>query len=324
MSSRHHVVYGAGAVGGVVGGLLHRAGHRVTLIARGEHLQALQRDGLHLISPFGDEVLPVPAVGDPGEIDWTGDEVVHLAVKSDATPTVLSRLHQVAPSATPVVCLQNGVANEPAALRWFGHVIGVCVMLPATHLEPGLVEAGSTNVPAILDCGRYPALPDGEVDPLAEELAEDLRSAGMESVARSDVMVWKYRKLVSNLGNAVDAACPPGEDRDELVRRARVEGEEVLAAAGIDLVSSEADRERRGDLIATRPGRGGSSTYQSLARGTGSVEVDWLAGEIVAVAHSTGRTAPVNDLVRRAAVSLVGGEARSIPAADLLAQLNAG
>nr|WP_269449742.1 2-dehydropantoate 2-reductase N-terminal domain-containing protein [Auraticoccus cholistanensis] len=320
--SRHHVVYGAGAVGGVVGGLLHRAGLPVTLIARGDHLRAIREHGLHLVTSTVDEHLDVRAVEDPAEVMWTGDEIVHLAVKSDATAQVLPRLHQAAPESTVVSCLQNGVANEPAALRWFARVLGICVMLPATYLEPGKVEAYSTNVPAVLDCGRYPPRSDGSIDPLAEELAADLRHAGMESQPRADIMAWKYRKLVSNLGNAVDAACEPGPERDELARRVREEGEQVLAAAGIEVVSREEDAARRGDLIATAPGRGGSSTYQSLARGTGSVEVDWLSGEIVALAHRMGRTAPANDLLRRAAVSLVGGRPRSIPAADLLAQLD--
>lgn len=323
MSPLHHVVYGAGAVGGTVGGLLHRAGERVTLVARGPHLEALRSTGLHLRAPGVDDVLQIPAVGSAAEVEWTGTEVVHLAVKSDATATVLTSLHQVAPRKTPIACLQNGVANEWAALRWFAHVLGVCVMLPASHLEPGLVEAKSTNVAAILDVGRVPALAADAVDPMAEQVAAAYRRAGIESVARPDIMAWKHRKLTMNLGNAVDAACPPGPEREELVRRVRAEGEEVLAAAGVSMVSPEVEQERRGALIATPPGSGGSSTYQSLARSTGSIEVDWLSGEIVAIAHRLGRTAPANDLTRQAAASLVGGEPRSIPAADLLARLDA-
>ncbi|WP_198671792.1 ketopantoate reductase family protein [Desertihabitans aurantiacus] len=320
--SRHHVIYGAGAVGGVVGGLLHRAGHRVTLIARGEHLEAIRSHGLHLVTPHLDETLDVPAVEGPEEIDFTGEEVVHVAVKSDATATVLGRLHAAAPTRTAVVCLQNGVHNERAALRWFGTVLGVCVMLPATHLSPGEVSAGSENVPAVLDIGRVPAPPDGRVDPLAEEVAAAYTSAGIVSEPRADIMAWKYRKLVSNLGNAVDAACRQDDDAKELARRVRAEGEEVLAAAGIEVVPAETDRERRGDLLRTTQRGPGSSTYQSLARRTGSLEVDWLNGEIVSLAHGLGREAPANDLLRRVANGLVDGEPRSVAARDLLDRLD--
>src|SRR5262245_23064101 len=91
------VVYGAGAVGGAVGALLHRSGTPVTLIARGEHLRALREGGLRLVTPHLDEVHLVPAVADPGKLDWRGDEVVLVCVKSDATAAVAPRLAGVAP-----------------------------------------------------------------------------------------------------------------------------------------------------------------------------------------------------------------------------------
>ena len=62
------------------------------------------------------------------------------------------------------MCLQNGVANESAALRRFANVYGICVMLPASHLEPGLVVAHSAPVPGILDVGRFPDGVDDTAD----------------------------------------------------------------------------------------------------------------------------------------------------------------
>ena len=58
------IVYGAGAVGGVLGGLLHEAGEDVVLVARGPHLAALRRDGLTLASPAGTRTIDVPAAAD--------------------------------------------------------------------------------------------------------------------------------------------------------------------------------------------------------------------------------------------------------------------
>ena len=111
-------------------------------------------------------------------------------------------------------------------------------------------------------------------------------------------MRWKYTKLLMNLGNAVDATCRPGEDAGELVRRARAEGVATLDAAGIDYASREEDRARRADLLTVRPiegaMRGGGSSWQSLARGTGAIEVDYLNGEIVWVGRCQGRDTPVN------------------------------
>lgn len=85
-------MFGAGAVGGVVGGLLHRAGNDVVLIARGAHLAAIQRGGLRLETPSGASVERARAVATPAVLEWRPGDVVLLAVKSDATVAALSSL----------------------------------------------------------------------------------------------------------------------------------------------------------------------------------------------------------------------------------------
>ena len=128
------------------------------------------------------------------------------------------------------------------------------------------------------------------------------RSSGFESVARPDIARWKYAKLLMNLGNPVDALCPHDDDARRLVTMAREEGEAVLAAAGIDHVSEEEDRARRGDILRIVPidgqRRAGGSTWQSLARGL-PVEVDYLNGEIVLLGRLHGVPTPVNALLQR-------------------------
>lgn len=321
------VVVGAGAVGGVVGGLLHVAGFEVTLVARGAHLAAIKESGLRLRTIDGEQSLPIPAVGSVAEVDWTpsGDIVVLLAVKSDATAVLLAELALVAPPTAAIVCLQNGVANEPTALRWFQRVYGICVMAPTTHTEPGVVAANCGPVAAVLDIGSYPAT--SEADPGAAAIAGALEKAGMISQARADIMPWKYRKLISNLGNAVDAACGRGDASSELVRRTRAEGEAVLAAAGVTVISADDDAARREGLLQPYgpPGsRGGGSTWQSLRRGTGAVETDYLNGEIVQLARRIGADAPANDLLQRVMARLAADQAEpgSVDAAELLASLD--
>ncbi len=319
-----YVVYGAGAVGGVVGGLLHQAGHEVVLIARGKHLTAIQRDGLRIASPKGETVEMMPAVGHPDDVDWRHDDVVLLAVKSDATLDAARTLAATAPASIAVVSLQNGVANEGALLRWFDCVYGVCVMAPTAHLEPGLVEAHCHPTPAILDIGRYP---EG-VDVTAEQVAAAFGRADIVSVPRADIMRWKYRKLLLNLGNAVQAVCRPGEDRRALLDVIQREGAEVLSAAGIDVVSEDEDRERRADILQVddipgRPRSGGSS-WQSLERRTGAIESDFLNGEIVLLGRQFRVETPANELIRREAVRLAraGGPPSTVPAAHLLDRLS--
>ena len=91
----------------------------------------------------------------------------------------------------------------------------------------------------------------------ASEVAAAFEKAGIVSVPRPDIMRWKYRKLMMNLGNAVQALCAADDDRNELVATIRAEGEAVLTAAGIDPISEADDRERRGDIlqIGDVPGR---------------------------------------------------------------------
>jgi 2-dehydropantoate 2-reductase len=118
-------------------------------------------------------------------------------------------------------------------------------------------------------------------------------------------MRWKYRKLIMNLGNAVEALIAPGAEQDEIAERAEQEGEDCLAVAGIDVASRDEDRERRADLMRIRPiagrERGGGSSWQSLVRGAGTIEADCLNGEIVLLGRLHGFPTPVNETLRRLA-----------------------
>lgn len=309
-----YVVYGAGAIGGLVGGRMFEAGSNVTLIARGDHLAALQKRGLTIEEPDRTRTLKVPAVGSPGEAALEPGDVVLMAMKTQDSPTAFAALAAAAPAGVRVVCLQNGVENERIALRHFDDVYAVPVMCPASHLEPGAVQGHSSPIPGLFDVGRYPS----GSDDVAEEVSAAFTEAGFDSGVRTDVMRWKWAKLLMNLGNAADAALTPGENRDALVGEARAEGERVLRAAGIEFASADEDRERRGDLLNLRPiegkRRGGGSTWQSIARGTGSIEVDYLNGEIAMLGRVHRVPTPVNTYLQRTANALAasGGEPQSV------------
>ncbi len=292
------VVIGAGAIGGVVGGLLHRSGNEVTLVARGEHGAAIASGGLVLEQPGEVHTLAVRVARSAADVDWSGRPVVLLAVKSQDTQPVLEVLARTAPADTAVVCMQNGVENERRVLRHFANTYAMCVMCPATHLRPGVVQAHSSPVPALLDLGRYPS----GVDATATAVSSAMAGTGIDSVPRADVMRWKYRKLVMNVLNAVDALCGPAARDSELAQEARRESEACLRAAGIDVASVEEDRARRGDLLSVQPTPSGphrgSSSWQSLARG-GTAEADYLNGEIVLLGRLVGFPTPVNAVLQR-------------------------
>ena len=150
------VVFGAGAIGGVLGARLHQAGSEVTLIARGPHYEAIRRHGLTLETPDETSVLKIAAVDDPAGIEWRGDEAVLLTMKTQDTAAALAALRALAPATVPVVCVQNAVENERIALRRFANVYGAVVMSPTAHIDPGVVQAFGTKVSGVIDLGRYP------------------------------------------------------------------------------------------------------------------------------------------------------------------------
>jgi len=288
-----YLLYGAGAVGGVIGTRLHLAGHEVTVVARGAHLARIQTNGLILDTATGRHQVRLAATDTAADVHWTDETVVLLAVKSHQTEVALADLAEHAPPSTPIVCAQNGVANEPATLRRFARTYAVTVMLPSEHLEPGVVVQGCHPVPGILDIGRYPA----GTDELAEQIAGDLRLAGFESVPRADIMAWKYRKLVTNTVGDVATVWP--EQAEELQLLVRAECEAVLAAAGVPLVSHEEDQARRGDLLRGRPEVDGpNSLGQSLAREM-PTEVDFRAGEVVLLGRLHRVPTPVTERLQQ-------------------------
>jgi 2-dehydropantoate 2-reductase len=313
------IVYGAGAIGGVVGARLFRAGIPVVLIARGAHLAAIRRNGLLLRTPEGAESFGVPAAADPSEIAFRGGDVVLLATKTQDAAAALDALRAAAGPGVPVVCLQNGLESARLALRRFERVLGSLLVLPTSHLEPGVVMAHSSPVPGIVDVGRFP---EGS-DDLAERVAGALRGAGFASEVRAEIQPWQWAKLLTNLLNALHAACGPDADLGELPAALRAEGEACLRAAGIPFVDTAAFGARARGVVRLAPiegqPRGGGSSWQSLARGTGSIEADFLNGEIALLGRQHGVATPLNAALQSLAARLA--RERQAPASLAPAEL---
>jgi 2-dehydropantoate 2-reductase len=320
-----YVILGAGAIGGTMGGRLFESGHDVVLVARGAHQAAIAGRGLELRDPDRAVTLPIRAVSSPAEVGFEKGDVAVLATKTQQSEALLGELAVFAPPSTPVVCAQNGVENERLALRRFSNVQAMRVFFSATHLEPGVVEIPFAPLTGLLDLGRYPK----GVDEVSEEIAADLNKSTFDSIADPDVMARKYAKLLSNLGNAIDAAA--GERSStaarELLSLAEEEANRCFEAAGIEVAPPELDAERRAAIGPYRPVGGhdlsGGSSWQSLARHTGNIEADWLNGEIVLLGRLHQVRTPVNQLLQETANRMAarGAAPGSVPADQLLAQL---
>ena len=302
-----YIIIGAGAVGGTIGARLFESGHEVVLVARGAHLATLRGRGLRFLTPRSESILAVPAVSGPEELDPRPEDVLILATKSQHSEAALDPWTGYAhPGAgqPPVVLAQNGVANEPLALRRFPRVYGMCVWLPAAHLEPGVVEARNGPISGILHLGRYP---EG-ADDFIRAVAEDLERSSFRAPVGDAVMRWKYAKLLGNLGTAVEALTGSISTAraEDLVTRAQAEGAAVLDAAGIGHASAEEQAPYWDLLRHNEPDRrarrnGGGSAWQSLARRSGSIEADYLNGEIVLLGRLHGVPAPINEALQRLA-----------------------
>ncbi|MFJ9632322.1 ketopantoate reductase family protein [Streptomyces sp. NPDC101175] len=306
-----YIIIGAGAVGGVVGGRLAGAGHEVVLVARGAQRAALAEHGLRLKVPDGASTYRLPVVESPAELgELRPDDVLVLAVKTQDSEAALA-LWGPAPVAgggtaaerLPMVCAQNGVESQRLALRRFRRVYGVCVWLPASIVAPGVVAAGGTPLTGILHLGRYPH----GTDETARLIAADLEKSRFEAPVVPDVTRWQYSKLLGNLANAIEAVCGPFGDEASLAfyGRVRAEGVAVLDAAGLAYTSADEEKETRGDKIQLvdidGAPRGGGSSWQSLNRGTGTIEADYLNGEIALLGRLHGVPTPLNDLLQRLA-----------------------
>lgn len=309
------IIIGTGAIGGVIGGALAQAGLPVVWVARGEHGRTLASQGMTLHTPGGTLRPRAPVWSGPDEASLTADDVLVLAVKTQAAGEALAswcdaRLDdgRRAGDALPVLVCTNGLEAERLALRYARRVYGVCVWCPATHLTPGEISVRLAPELAALHLGRVPAVLTTDADRvLLEGIADDWRAAGLHVSLPADVWPWKRRKLLTNMFNVVDALLGPQADRAgrrRVTKALESETSAVLDAAGVAVITGdqEAAERARGpqvtDAVAgfDKASMGTSSTWQSAARGQ-QLETDYLNGEVVAIAHEHGLEAPLNAAV---------------------------
>jgi len=332
------VIVGAGGIGGALGARLIEGGRDVVLLARGQNAAVMRSEGLRLAIPER-VILVRPAIAESvAELGLRMGDVLILAVKSQDGAGLIGDL-AAAPVAAhdgatprgmgtagenlPIYCAQNGVSNEPAALRYFADVHGIEVTLQATHLEPGRVTATSTPYTGVFELGRYPSGSD-ETD---AEVARHLSDSGILSTPREDVMAWKRAKLARNLRNALEAMCgPDAADKESIAALTAgliAEAKACFAAAGLSVVPDE-EFTANLSVFTSKPvegqSRAGGSTWQSVSRGLGSVETDFLNGEIVLLGRLHGVPTPLNVRVQQRMARFIRGreDVGSVDPASLL------
>jgi 2-dehydropantoate 2-reductase len=290
-------VFGAGGVGGYLGARLADAGHEVHLIARGDHLAALQSSGLRVESIAGDTAVDPPATDDPAAVGPC--DCVLFCVKSYDTREAAADLGPLLDDDTAVVSLQNGVDNEAwiAEEIGAGHVVGGVAYIFSTIAEPGVVE--HTGGPARFVYGEL----DGERTSRIEALDDALSScAGVEAVLADDVRVELWRKfclICAQAGMTATTRLPLGEIRETeaswtMYRRLMEEVSAVARAEGVDL--PETVVEEWCEFVRDLDPEMYSSLHYDLTHGK-RLELDALHGSVVRHAGDVGVAVPMNEAV---------------------------
>lgn len=278
------LVFGAGSLGSLVGGLLARV-HDVTLVGRDPHVSRVRDDGLRVTGAETAHTAP-EAVTDGASL---AAELAVVTVKSFDTAAAAETL--ATGSFDAVLSLQNGLTEETLASRLDSTVLAGTATYGARLAEPGRVEC--TGVGRVVLGPRT-----GGTHPAAERAGKAFRDAGIRTLVAADIPRRRWEKLAVNAGiNAVTAlarvengalADGPGS---EVAHRAARETVRVARTEGVRLTYRGARNALDEVISATAANR--SSMLQDVESGR-RTEVDAIHGEIVERADRHGVDAPTN------------------------------
>lgn len=293
-------VYGAGAVGGLLGVRLLSAGHEVHFIARGDHLDAMRSSGLSVQSAvFGEQRFAVQAHASPEEVGPV--DYVLLGVKANALPRIAPHVEALKGASTTFVSTQNGLP------WWYFHGVSddegpILSVDPdgavARHVPPAMAVGSivyfscSLSGPGELNHSSGNRLPLGEPSGGRSErvlaLSQALRSGGLKAPVRNDIRHELWVKLLGNAAlNPLSAlirkplrALLDSADSVRLIEIMMDEIREVAAAVGVQIAISN-ERRLAGLQHA---GQHRTSMLQDLDRGR-EPELEALLGSVIELAQ---------------------------------------
>jgi 2-dehydropantoate 2-reductase len=276
---------GAGAVGCYYGGMLARAGHAVTLIARARHVEAVRRSGLRMETKAFDEQVPMRASEEASGA--RGAKLVLFSVKSPDTERAGAALASYLERDAVVLSLQNGVDNAERLAATLGREVVPAVVYVAVEMAgPGHVRHHGRGELVI---GRSAA---------SARIAAAFGAAGVTVEVSDNAIGALWAKLIVNCAyNALSAITQlpygrmvQGDGVPAVMRDVVDECLAVARAAGVEVRSDMRQAVPR--IAATMPGQF-SSTAQDLARGK-PTEIDHLNGFVVRKGEALGVPTPAN------------------------------
>ena len=306
-------IFGAGAIGGLVGAKLALAGADVTVVARGPHLAAIRAQGLTLISDGTTQVIPVKAVQDPAEAGI--QDYVIVTLKAHSLPAAAPGIAKLMGPRSVLVTGINGLpywyfhgldgplggkhieSVDPGGVIWRtlppSQVIGAVVYPAAEVTSPGVIEHTYGDRFSLGE-------PDGSRSERGEILSKLMISAGLKAPLRPGIRDEIWVKLWGNLAfNPLSALTGSTLDRlgtrpelRQIIRTMMIEGQAVGEAVGAKF-AIDVDKRIAG---ATEVGAHKTSMLQDLERGR-PMEIDALLGAVVELGQLTGIATPACDVV---------------------------
>lgn len=289
-------VMGAGAVGGYFGGLLAQRGHEVALIARGEHLEVLQKNGLTVKSIHGDFNIKLQAVSDPEEIGEV--DVVLFTPKAFDTKSASEQLLPILREDSVVINLQNGVDNEDIMAEVLGkkQVMGGVTYIETTIEAPGVISQKSQKRDIVF--GEL----NGETTDRAKKLLEVFQDAGIPTILSDNIERdnWKKFLFLSSFSAITSITGYPAGDvvgfemTNNLFRKLVEEVYNVAKALNIPLTIEDVEGASKFMSLM------GPTTKSSLQRDLEKekrLEVDSLSGAVVKLGKKINVATPYHEMV---------------------------
>ena len=308
-------IFGAGAIGGMMGAALDKAGAEVSLVARGPHLAAIQEKGLIYRADGEETVHKLKASDDPAELGE--QDFVIIALKAHSIPPIVERFKPLLGDKTAIVSAVNGLpwwyfykadtgtvlddkpleTVDPEGAQWkaFGpeRAIG-CVVYPACDVpEPGVVQHNYGNRFSLGE-------PDGETSERLETLSKLLIEGGLKAPRKGRLRDEIWIKLWGNCSfNPVSALTGASLDLiggneacKDVVRRMMLECKAVGEAVGARF-SVDVERRIEGgtEIVGHKP-----STRQDVEKGR-PMELDALTSTVLELARRLEIETPTLDAV---------------------------
>ena len=293
-------VMGAGSIGGYFGGMLARAGNQVTLVARGEHLQAIRSQGLRIQTDT--ELLTIPCgdslsvTADPKEVGPV--ELALLTVKTYQNDVALLEMIPLVGPDTTVLCLQNGIDSYQSAADKLGagKVLPGAAYIEADRLAPGLLaQSGSVVRIAFGE-------PDGSDTERGRRICDTLAEAGINAQFSHDIQQTLWAKFlfiaamagVTSLARETMLQLMPRPEWRKVIVSCMEEIEAVARASGVNLdpaiVPNTIDY-IEGDLEDMH-----ASMYADIMAGR-PLELEALNGAVVRAGQKAHVATPINDVI---------------------------